>query len=126
MLHYEINGKGQEVLVLLHGFMENNTIWKRMEGLLSPNFTLVKIDLPGHGKSPILSDSQTMEQMADAVLETLKKLEIQKYHILGHSMGGYVSLALAEKIQRCYNLLPCSFPPRWKMMKRKNKFATEA
>lgn len=97
MLHYEINGKGQEVLVLLHGFMENNTIWKRMEGLLLPNFTLVKIDLPGHGKSPILSDKQTMEQMADAVLETLKKLEIPKYHILGHSMGGYVSLALAEK-----------------------------
>lgn len=97
MLHYEINGKGQEVLVLLHGFMENNTIWKRMEGLLLPNFTLVKIDLPGHGKSPILSDKQTMEQMVDAVLETLKKLKIPKYHILGHSMGGYVSLALAEK-----------------------------
>lgn len=97
MLHYEIKGNGKEVLVLLHGFMENNTIWERMEGFLSPNFTLVKMDLPGHGKSPILSNKQTMEQMADAVLETLKKLKIPKYHILGHSMGGYVSLALAEK-----------------------------
>ena len=49
MLNYEISGTGKEHLVLLHGFMENLTIWEDMAAHLSEKFTLVKIDLPGHG-----------------------------------------------------------------------------
>lgn len=98
MLHYEISGSGQEPLVLLHGFMEDNSIWEQMEPALSRDFKLIKIDLPGHGKSPILAEVQTMEIMANAVWQTLQSIpQIEQFHILGHSMGGYVSLALAEK-----------------------------
>ena len=49
MLNFERKGNGKETLVLLHGFMENLSIWDDMEPHLSENFSLVKIDLPGHG-----------------------------------------------------------------------------
>lgn len=96
MLNYEISGNGTQNLVLLHGFMENLLIWEEMEAFLSEKFRLVKIDLPGHGKSPVLDEIHTMEQMAMKVKEVTDFLNLEKFHLLGHSMGGYVSLAFAE------------------------------
>lgn len=97
MLNYEIKGHGKEILVLLHGFMENLSIWSDMEPHLSENFSLLKIDLPGHGKSEIISEVQTMEMMAEEVKKVLDHQNLQKVHLLGHSMGGYISLGFAEK-----------------------------
>ncbi|MBF6609956.1 MAG: alpha/beta hydrolase [Chryseobacterium sp.] len=96
MLNYEISGNGTQNLVLLHGFMENLLIWEEMEPFLSEKFRLIKIDLPGHGKSPVLDEIHTMEQMAMKVKEVADFLNLEKFHLLGHSMGGYVSLAFAE------------------------------
>ncbi len=95
MLYYELSGNGKEELVLLHGFMENTTIWTDMEERLSDDFRLIKIDLPGHGSSPIYSEVHTMEFMAEKVKEVTDHLNLKKFHLLGHSMGGYVSLAFA-------------------------------
>lgn len=97
MLHYEIKGTGKKNLILLHGFMENLLIWEHMEDLLSEDFRLIKIDLPGHGRSKVLDDVHTMELMAEKVDEVANKLALEKFHLLGHSMGGYVALAYAEK-----------------------------
>lgn len=96
MLNYEIQGIGEEPLVLLHGFMENLLIWEDLEEHLSKKFRLIKIDLPGHGRSSIYSETHTMEFMAEKVKEIVDKLNLKKIHLLGHSMGGYVSLAFAE------------------------------
>lgn len=97
MLHYEISGKGKENLVLLHGFMENLMIWEDLEKHLSKDFTLIKIDLPGHGLSKIYNEIHTMELMAEEVKKVADKLGLKEFHLLGHSMGGYTSLAFAEK-----------------------------
>lgn len=97
MLHYEISGSGRETLVLLHGFMENFTIWDDMERYLSEDFQLVKVDLPGFGKSDVIAETQTMELIADEVEKLMHYLEVTDFHLLGHSMGGYVALAFAEK-----------------------------
>lgn len=97
MLHFEKKGNGQETLVLLHGFMENSSIWKDMEPYLSEKFSLLKIDLPGHGKSEIYGEIHTVDLMADEVKKVLDHQKLEKIHLLGHSMGGYVSLAFAEK-----------------------------
>ncbi|SFI40869.1 alpha/beta fold hydrolase [Halpernia frigidisoli] len=96
MLHFEITGNGKENLVLLHGFMENSKIWKFLEPHLSEKFTVIKIDLPGHGKSENNSEILSMEMMAREVVKVISELNLEKIHLLGHSMGGYVSLAFAE------------------------------
>ena len=97
MLHHEISGNGKKPLVLLHGFMENTTIWDEMEAHLSEDFTLIKIDLPGHGKSKVYQEIHTVEMMAEKVKEVIDALKLEKINLLGHSLGGYVSLAFAEK-----------------------------
>lgn len=97
MLNFERKGNGKETLVLLHGFMENTSIWNDMETHLSENFSLLKIDLPGHGQSEIIAEVQTMELMAEEVKKVLDDQNLTKVHLLGHSMGGYTSLAFAEK-----------------------------
>jgi 2-succinyl-6-hydroxy-2,4-cyclohexadiene-1-carboxylate synthase len=97
MLHYEITGTGKEKLVLLHGFMENLQIWADLEPFLSSTFTLIKIDLPGHGKSKVDQEIHTMEFMAEEVKNVTDHLKLDHFHLLGHSMGGYVTLAFAEK-----------------------------
>lgn len=97
MLNFEKKGNGKETLVLLHGFMENLSIWSDMENHLSQDFTLLKIDLPGHGKSDILAEIHTMELMAEEVKKVADHENEKKFHLLGHSMGGYTALAFAEK-----------------------------
>lgn len=97
MLHYEISGNGKKNLVLLHGFMENSDIWNYMAPNLSTEFTLIKIDLPGHGKSKVYRQIQTPDFMAEKVMEVIDFLNLRKINLLGHSMGGYVTLAFTEK-----------------------------
>lgn len=97
MLNYEISGAGKVKLVLLHGFMENLLIWEDMEAHLSKDFTLIKVDLPGHGLSKISQEIHTMEFMAEEVKKVTDHLNLGSFHLLGHSMGGYASLAFAEK-----------------------------
>lgn len=109
MLHYEISGSGTENLVLLHGFMENLMIWEEMEAFLSEKFRLIKIDLPGHGISKILDEVHTMELMAEEVKKVTDKLKIDRFHLLGHSMGGYTSLAFAEKFPQSLKSLTLFF-----------------
>ncbi|WP_292008941.1 alpha/beta hydrolase [Chryseobacterium sp.] len=109
MLNFEKKGDGPETLVLLHGFMENISIWNDLEIHLSKDFTLLKIDLPGHGQSEIISEVHTMELMAEEVKKTLDSQKLEKVHLLGHSMGGYTSLAFAEKYPQSLKSLTLFF-----------------
>ena len=92
---YQVVGQGPP-LVLLHGFLERSTIWFRMVPELMKRNTIVSLDLPGHGKSGILDDTHSMELMAEVVVSLLKELKITRTGIVGHSMGGYVLLAIVE------------------------------
>jgi len=95
-LHYTIKGIGNPI-VLLHGFLESSNIWNFFIPSLSEKRQVICIDLPGHGKSGNLEEVHTMELMAGAVHHVLTHLEIEKATLVGHSMGGYVSLAFSEK-----------------------------
>jgi pimeloyl-ACP methyl ester carboxylesterase len=95
-LHYTDIGKGGTV-VLLHGFLENSSMWDQVVPVLSQKNRVLCIDLLGHGKTENRSYVHSMEQMAEAVAAVLRHLRIRKAVMVGHSMGGYVALAFAEK-----------------------------
>lgn len=86
----------QPVLVLLHGFAENAGIWHIQQEYLSEFFEVIALDLPGVGNNP-LTTALTIDSMADNVFHSLQSAGIEKAVIVGHSMGGYVALAIAEK-----------------------------
>lgn len=82
-------------VVLLHGFCEDSSVWQEWLDLL-PHRRFIRIDLPGSGYSE-LHGNLTIESMADTVIAVMDHLGVGEFHLVGHSMGGYVSLALAEK-----------------------------
>ena len=93
---YTDAGQGKP-LVLLHGFLENSTMWKPFISKLSKHNRVICIDLLGHGKTDCLGYNHTMELMAETVKVVLNHLKIKQSIFIGHSMGGYVALAFAEK-----------------------------
>ncbi|HOX77830.1 MAG TPA: alpha/beta hydrolase [Bacteroidales bacterium] len=99
MLHFRVTGNGPAI-VLLHGFLESSEIWKNFARRLSKSFRVILIDLPGHGASGCIGGEHTMDAMAEAVHFVLINLGIKKCVMAGHSMGGYVTLAFAEKYPR--------------------------
>ena len=94
-ISFSDQGKGTAV-VLIHGFLENSTMWKNIIPELSKN-RIITIDLLGHGKTDCLGYVHSMELFAKAINVVLKHLKIRKYILIGHSLGGYVALAFAEK-----------------------------
>ncbi|MGV6828375.1 MAG: alpha/beta fold hydrolase [Flavobacteriales bacterium] len=95
-IHYKIFGHGFPI-VLLHGFLESSTMWNPLIATLLKKNQVIIIDFPGFGKSECLTKSHTMEALAEVVFAILNELKIKKIHLVGHSMGGYVSLAFLEK-----------------------------
>jgi pimeloyl-ACP methyl ester carboxylesterase len=97
-IRYSDSGKGR-VVVLLHGFLESLEIWfgNGFAQELSKHYRIVAIDLPGHGKSDCVGYVHRMERMAKVVKCVMDQLGLRRYTLIGHSMGGYVSLAFAEK-----------------------------
>lgn len=89
--------RGERTVVLLHGYLENLNIWDDFTGLLQPRLRVVAPDLPGHGISEIKGPVHTMEFLADTVHAALLECGVTKYTVVGHSMGGYVALALAAR-----------------------------
>ena len=94
-VNYDDQGKGTAV-VLLHGFLENSTMWKPFIAELALKNRIISIDLLGHGKTGCLGYVHAIEQQADMVKSVLSHLHLRRYILIGHSMGGYVALALAE------------------------------
>lgn len=84
--------KGEKTIMLLHGYLESLDVWEDFAGLLSKEYRIVTMDLPGHGISQVMGPIHTMSFLADTVVGVLDELEIDKAIIVGHSMGGYVAL----------------------------------
>ena len=95
-IEYTATVKGTAV-VLLHGFLENQTMWQHLAPVLATKYRVITIDLLGHGKTDCLGYVHTMEDQAEMVQHVLHELKIRKSVLIGHSMGGYVALAFAER-----------------------------
>jgi pimeloyl-ACP methyl ester carboxylesterase len=97
-VRYADTGKGR-VVVLLHGFVESLDVWfgNGFAQELAASYRVIAIDLPGHGKSECMGYVHRMERMADVVKGVMDELGLRRYTMVGHSMGGYVALAFAER-----------------------------
>jgi pimeloyl-ACP methyl ester carboxylesterase len=102
-LNFTQTGKGHPV-ILLHGFPMNSSVWDSFSIGLSKDFTVIAIDLPGFGGSPLLEKkSFAIDDVADSVLTFIKEKKILNSLLIGHSLGGYVALSMAEKNPALFN-----------------------
>lgn len=84
-------------LVLLHGFPLDHRMWSDVVASLPGEPTVVAVDLPGLGESPVGPEPASVEAAADATADALAAAGITRAVVGGLSMGGYVALALAER-----------------------------
>ncbi len=94
-ISYRESGAGK-VVILIHGFLENQKMWDNVVAKLESSHKVYTLELLGHGKSDGLCDIHTMEQQAMLINDFMQRQKIIKATLIGHSMGGYVSLAFAE------------------------------
>jgi pimeloyl-ACP methyl ester carboxylesterase len=110
-IQYKVTGQGKTV-VLLHGFGEDSTVWQPQIDFLEQHFHLIIPDIPGTGKSQYVPNAN-IETYAE-ILKEIISIELQKVSptggdlegavsLIGHSMGGYITLAFAEKYPQYLN-----------------------
>ena len=95
MINFFEKGKGKPV-VLIHGFCESGNMWIPFAEALSSDYRVVCPDLPGFGDSSIESDRISLEEVAVQLEEWMEENQIHNPIVIGHSLGGYVALALLE------------------------------
>jgi pimeloyl-ACP methyl ester carboxylesterase len=95
-IYYRTAGEG-ETVILIHGFGEDSSIWDGLIPHLQNDYRLIVPDLVGSGRSTGNTDAISMESMAEDINRLLESEEIESCYMIGHSMGGYITLAFAEK-----------------------------
>lgn len=95
-LNHAVSGSG-EPLLLIHGMGSASTAWKTIRPQLEREFTVITIDLPGHGKSPYIKGSpMDPHSLALNVLSEMSELGFTNFHLCGNSLGGWISLEMAS------------------------------
>ena len=98
------HGQGRPIL-LIHGFPFHQAIWDDYIRFLSSSFLVITVDLPGFGKSPMLPAPLSLAGVGDALLEFITQQKFEKIGLIGHSLGGYVALAMIEKNPTLFSAL---------------------
>ena len=90
------SGQGNTV-IFLHGFCESKELWKNFESHLSSDFRVISPDLPGFGESrPMPGDNWSLEDVANSLKQWTDDQGLDKFTLIGHSLGGYIALAFAK------------------------------
>jgi len=108
-------GKGFP-LVLVHGFLGSSKMWKPQIDFFKDHFRIITPDLPGFGKSNKAKSHNSIQSIANLLINCLEEKKIHKFHLLGHSMGGMIVQEMAKKIGDKISKLVCySTGPRGEM-----------
>ena len=105
-IFYRIEGKGNPVM-LLHGFAETNNVWEYQTDQLKKKFLVIIPDIPGSGASDLLEGDGSIDEYAEFV-KAIADAEgftanSRRFSMIGHSMGGYITLAFTEKYPELLN-----------------------
>jgi pimeloyl-ACP methyl ester carboxylesterase len=99
-------------LVLIHGFLGSSDMWNPQIEFFKDDFRVIAPALPGFGKSSTMNSCDSIQCMAESIINTLEKRKIKSFNLLGHSMGGMIVQEIAklvgEKILKliCYGTGP--------------------
>ncbi len=94
MLHYKTIGEGSETVVILHGLFGCLDNWQTFAQKLGETYTIIIVDQRNHGKSPHF-DEHNYELMSNDLKELVDFLDLTKFHLIGHSMGGKTAMRFA-------------------------------
>ena len=94
-------------LVLVHGFLGSSEMWNPQKKFLSKHFRVISPALPGFGESHKVKSHDNINKMAQTILECLKEMNIEKFNLLGHSMGGMIVQEMAKISGDKINKLIC-------------------
>jgi pimeloyl-ACP methyl ester carboxylesterase len=95
---YTVNRIGTPNLVLVHGWMGDQSYWNEQVPVLAEAFGVVTVDLAGHGASGLGRDEWSIPSLGNDVKAVVDKLGLKNVIVVGHSMGGYVALDVARKL----------------------------
>ena len=84
-------------LVLVHGFLGSSKMWKPQIDFFKYHFRVITPDLPGFGRSNKAKSHNSIQSIANLLLDCLEEKKIDKFHLLGHSMGGMIVQEMAKK-----------------------------
>ena len=117
-------GKGFP-LVLVHGFLGSAQMWEPQIEYFKKNYRVLTPDLPGFGKSNKIESCNSIISMAETIVDSLRKKGIEKFYLLGHSMGGMIVQEITKVVGNhiskliCYNTGPIGeIPGRFESMEQ--------
>ena len=105
---YEVQGEGEPALIFVHCWSCNRSFWREQLGTFAENFTVVALDLPGYGASGRDRKTWSLEAYADEVTRLVEELDLDGVVLVGHSMGGPVSLLAAAKLEERVAAVICA------------------
>lgn len=98
-IFYVESGSGYPV-IFLHGFCETSNLWDEFREVLSEDYRVICPDLPGFGKSQLTNNPVSIDGIARILIEWLKNLGIKNCIVVGHSLGGYITLAMQKAVPK--------------------------
>ena len=114
-IYIEDEGSGFP-LVLVHGFLGSSEMWEPQINFFKNYFRVIVPDLPGFGKSKEVKSHNSIQSIANLLLKCLEEKKIDKFYLLGHSMGGMIVQEMAKKSGNKISKLICySTGPRGEM-----------
>jgi pimeloyl-ACP methyl ester carboxylesterase len=117
MQHIYIGDEGKGFpLVLIHGFLGSSKMWEPQINFFKNNFRVITPDLPGFGKSNKAKSHNSIQSIANLLMDCLEEKKIDKFYLLGHSMGGMIVQEMAKKYgNKIVKLICYSTGPRGEM-----------
>ena len=117
MQHIYIGDEGKGFpLVLIHGFLGSSKMWEPQINFFKNNFRVITPDLPGFGKSNKAKSHNSIQSIANLLMDCIEEKKIDKFYLLGHSMGGMIVQEMAKKYgNKIVKLICYSTGPRGEM-----------
>ena len=98
-IRYRVLGKGDPALIFIHGWSGDSTYWDAQLDAFSKHYTVVTLDLAGHGDSGTARAEWTMDAFGDDVVAVAQQIPNRQLVLVGHSMGGPVALEAARRLK---------------------------